>query len=514
LNRFFLQERIVAMKPAISVILLSALLCLPALPAGAQPLDLRTAERLALERNLQLRAETFATRASEAAVRREYGLYDPLAAASLAEGTSRDRTSFIFQGGLIGKEVVKYRQFDFSLTQKAPTGADLTASFTNLRQDSSLPTRTFDPSYRSELKLSLVQPLLKNFGRTVTEQQILFAVKDREISVQDLRARAFDVLSRVRDAWYEVLRRRADLGYREASVELARQVLEENRARVEVGVLPPVDILEAEVGLKTRERELLDAQRAYQDAVDALGVLLDAIGTVEVADEELGQPELATDEEAGLLAALEKRPELLRQVRSIERVVIERRVARNQLLPALDLIGSYSHKGLGEDYNDTMDDVASENFVNWEVGVNLSYPLGNRTARNEYRRSQLRLKGEQARLAQLREEVRQEIRAAIRLLEVSRKVIEAADRGRELAEEKLRTLLKRKEVGLATTRDVLEGEEDLALARTDLSAALADYNRAITGYLRVTGQLLEHEGIRFAGPVDLDEGRPLLEMTE
>ena len=63
-----------------------------------------------------------------------------------------------------------------------------------------------------------------------------------------LRQQAFDTVGQVRDAWYEVLRLRSDMSYREASVALAQKVLEENRRRVEVGVLPPVDILEAEVG--------------------------------------------------------------------------------------------------------------------------------------------------------------------------------------------------------------------------------------------------------------------------
>lgn len=490
------------------------LVVLPVDSARAETVDLKQAQRLAIERNLDLRAETFTARASEAAVRREYGLYDPRLQGAFAEGEERDRILFIFQGQGLEKSILEYRQFDLSLTQKLPTGADLSVGMVNRRERSNLPSRDFNPAYDTALTFSLVQPLLKNFGRTVTEQQILFAVKDREISVQDLRERAFDILSRVRDAYYEVLRLRADMGYRETSVTLAQKVLDENRARVEVGVLPPVEILEAEVGLKTRERELLDAQRAYQDALDTLSVLLNAIGTVEVTDEELGQPELATDEETGLRAALEKRPELLRQIKSIERVGIERRVARNKTLPAVDLSARYGHTGLGEDYDNALDDMGSAEFRQWEVGVNLSYPLGNREARNEYLRSRLRLKGEHARLAQLREEVRQEIRVAIRLLEVSRKKIEVAGRGRDLAEEKLRTLLKRKEVGLATTRDVLEGEEDLALARTDLTASLADYNRAVTEYLRVTGELLEHEGIHFAGPVDTAGDRPLFDTTQ
>jgi outer membrane protein TolC len=64
-------------------------------------------------------------------------------------------------------------------------------------------------------------------------------------------------------------------------------------------------------------------------------------------------------------------------------------------------------------------------------------------------------------------------------------------------------------VGLATTRQVLEGEEDYALAQTDQSAALSDYNKAVTEYLKVTGQLLEQEHVRFVDAFD-DESRSLL----
>lgn len=485
------------------------LLCaLPARPVHAQDLGLKQAERLVLERNLDLRAQTFETRASEALVRRGYGIYDPLLQADLAEGTGRRRINSQF---FSANTVTDYRQFDFFLTQKLPSGADFIAGFAN-RRDRVDPRPPIDPAYESELRFTLVQPLLRNFGRTVTEQQILFAIKDREASVQDLRAKAFELIARVRDTWFDALRTRDELAYRQTSVALAQQVLDENRVRVEVGVLPPLEILEAEVGLQTRERLLLEAQRAYQDVLDELGVLVNAGGPVGVADEPLAQPTLEVGAETGYRAALEKRPDLLQRMREIERLALESRIARNQLLPAVDLSGSYAHVGLGKDYSDDLDDLGSKDFRNWEVGLTVSYPLGNREAHNEYLRTRQRLKGRHALLAQLHEEISKEVRGAIRQLEVSRKIIAVASRGRDLSEEKLRTLLKRKEVGLATTRDVLEGEEDLALARTDQITALADYNKAVTEYLRVTGQLLEHEGIRLVGPVDAQGDRPMFDM--
>lgn len=493
-------------KPIIALTLLTALSLCP-WQAKADPLTLTDVVRLGLERNLNLRAQMFETRASEALVHKGYGIYDPVAEAALAAGTSRQPDGRT-QSNTIG--ITDYRRFDLGLRQLLPSGARLEAAFTNQRQDNSLVTGV-NPAYQSELRFSLIQPLLRNLGVTVTERGILFAVEDRNISVQDLRERAFAVVSDARKGFYDVLRLRDNLAYRETSVALADKVLVENRARVEAGVLAPVETLEAEVGLQTRQRELLDANRNYEDALDRLALLLAMPDGLRVADVPLGQPELATDEAEAMQTALVARPDLLRRAAEILRLGVERQVAHNQLLPTLDLTGSYSHRGLGESYSQDIEDVRDGDLNSWEVGLRLSYPLGNREARNEYLRSEQRLKGRHAQQAQLREEVRTEIRSAIRLLEVSRKKIEVTSKGRALAEEKLRTLLKRKEVGLATTRQVLEGEDDLALARTDHTAALTDYNNAVTDYLRVSGQLLQAEGVRFVESLAARGEGPLLE---
>lgn len=494
-------------KPIIALTLFATFGFAPS-QAAAQPLTLGEVVRLSLERNLNLRAQMFETRASEALVRKGYGIYDPVAELGLAAGTSRQPDSGTLTNAIVTND---YRQFDLGLTQLLPSGARLEAAFANQREDNSRIVLGVNPSYQSELRFSLVQPLLRDLGVTVTERGILFAVEDRNISVQDLRERAFAVISDARKGFFEVLRLRDNLVYRETSVALAEKVLVENRARVEAGVLAPVENLEAEVGLQTRQRELLDANRNYEDALDQLALLLAMPDGLSVADVPLGQPDLETDEARAMQTALEARPDLLRRAAEIVRLGIERQVAHNQLLPALDLTGSYSHRGLGESYSKDIEDIREGDLNSWEIGLRLSYPLGNRDARYEYLRTEQRLKGRHAQQAQLREEVRTEIRSAIRLLEVSRKKIEVTSKGRALAEEKLRTLLKRKEVGLATTRQVLEGEEDLALARTDHTAALTDYNNAVTDYLRVSGQLLQAEGVRFVESLAARGEGPLLE---
>lgn len=475
----------------------------------ALPLTLDGAVRIALENNLNLRADEADTRASQALVRKGYGIYDPRLELDLAAGENRERLNLQFFGAETWE---KYRLFDISLAQKLPTGADLVLTFDNRRSEED-PPPGIDPAYASDLQFSLVQPLLKGFGPTVTEQTILLAVKDREAAVHNLRERAIDLLAEVRDSYFEVLRLRENLSYRETSVAVAAKILSEARARVEAGVLPPVDILEAEFGLKQRERERLDAERAYRDGLDNLALLLSLRRPITLAQQALEQPELTADLDRAFVSALGQRPDLQRRLREIEKLELQGKISRNALLPALDLLGSYSHSGLGGSYSDDLDDVGGRDFPSWEVGLALSYPLGNREARYELRRTLLLLKGQRARVEQFKSEIRNEIRAAIRLLEVSRKKIDVTASGLSFAEEKLRILLKRQEVGLATTRQVLEGEEDLAAAQTDWTTALADYNKAITNYYKVSGTLLDEAGVRFAGDLE-DEAHPLLQSEK
>ncbi len=486
-------------------------------PVSIPSLHLNQAIRIALENNLNLRAEELDTRASQALVRKGYGLYDPRLQLNLVAGTSRQQINQLFISDpnqpFFSDEVRdKYRLFDFSVAQTFPTGAQLLLSLDNRYSDLD-PAPDINPSYDSEVRFSLIQPLLKGFGSTVTEQAILFAIKDREVAVSNLREVATNLLVDVRNNYFEVLRLQENLDFWKTSVALAKKILDEARARVDAGVLPPVDILEAKFGLKDRQRQQLDAERALQDGLDNLALLLGTRKPITVAGQKLGRPKLNVDAERAFAAALIKRPELQRRLRQIESLELEKRLSRNALLPQLDLSATYSHSGLGHDYSDNLQEMGSGDFPSWEVGLFLSYPLGNRLAENEYRRVLLRLRGERARIAQFKEEIRNEIRAAIRLLDVSQQKIEVTASGLEFAEEKLRILLKRQEVGLATTRQVLEGEEDLAAAQIQWVEALADYNKAVTLYYQVTGCLLESAQIRFAGDLE-DESSPLLQLEK
>lgn len=467
------------------------LLCVTA-PSFALEIDLPTALRLALESNLALRAQILNTGAAEEVRAGGYGVYDPRLQAGIRSSEVRDRVNLQFFGA---KTQTKTRTLSLSLIQTLPTGAEVFLEAGTERSTAN-PPLGIDPAYDSLWQVGLTQPLWRGFGRTVTEQRLLFAVEDQRISFQDLRDQAFTLLSQVERTYFEILSLRDNLQYRQASVDVARRLLKDTAAKVKAGALPPVEELQAEVGLQLRERERLEAERLYRDALDRLAVLLNATDSVEVVGV-LGEPQLAPDEEAGVASALQKRPDLGRIRAELDRLQLDQRLAHDRLFPRLDLEASYGHAGLARRFSNSFDDLAGDDLRRWEIGLSLSTPLGNRTARHDFERARLLRQSAQAQLSQLQVEVRRQVRAAIRLFEVSRKKIVATRLGSQLAEEELRLMLKRHEVGLATTRQVLESEKDLAESRTLYSEALAEYNVAVKDYYFTTGQLLEHEGVHF-----------------
>jgi len=472
------------------------------LPAGAEEIRFADAIQLALDQNLDLQASTYGARSAAAALKGSYGLYDPVLSLGFVAGENRDVSNIASVFSTVDME---YREASVSLRQNLPIGTVLTLSGF-LDNTELIPAPTVNPYYDSRLAVGLVQPLLKGFGTTPTEQQIIFAAKDKQIALQVLRESAFNVVAEVRNAYFVILQAQYDLSYRRASVELAKRIVSDNAARVAAGVMPKVESLEAEVGLQQRERLLLDAQRFYADALDNFNLLLNSGDKVYVPVMQPFNMRFDPVENAGVEAGLQKRPDIISRLMVIEKTMAEHAVARNALLPELDLFASYGVNGFAGDLGDSLDNATDADNDGWEVGVNFSYPLGSIESRNQAKRSELKLKQERSGLSQLYNEVRIQVRAAIRNIEVSRKKTEAATRGHELALEKLRILLKSHEVGLATTRNVLDGEEDLAIARTDQIVSVAEYFKAITEYLRVTGTLLENENITFMGDFgpDLD----------
>jgi outer membrane protein TolC len=468
-------------------------ICVTIAPVAAAPLSQKEAIRLSLERNLAVKGGLLQYQASEAAIIEARGLYDPRLQLLLDTATSRDAQN----SSPPTTSENSTTRFNFSLLQMLPSGAEVVAGINQRRDDNLQTTNAIDPSWRNEFQLSLTQPLLKGFGRMNTEQTILLAGQGRDSAVATLTEEVTFLVADLRSLFVEMRRARAILSSRHASVGLAEQILAENQAKVDAGLLPPLDILEAEVALKSRQRELLDAVQAEEELRDRLAEQLNLVAPPEVVIAVFSLSDFIPAEEADLTYALTHRPDLRRAEAQGESRRIEATIAEDRRRPALDLVANYGQKGLAADYGESLDQSLQDDLQNWSVGLIFNYPLGNRQAVGEAMRKKYLAASAQYDVERLREVARRELRTAHRQIRLGEVRLQVANDGVTLAAEKLRNLLKRREVGLTTTRAVFEGETDLARAQTDLADAEALYDNAITSYLRASGRLLDQEGIHF-----------------
>lgn len=454
-------------------------------------MTLNDAIRMAVEKNLDVRAELYNPAQFEADINRYRSMYDPL---FILQTSYNDSTTATISSG--GKTVESQNfTLNTSLSQLFWTGGTAAITFNNgyAKSNVVIPSN----SWQTGLGVSISQPLLKNVGREATEIAINISRSSKYASLERFNARLLSTVAQVRTEYYKLYSLREERDVRQVSLELARKILSDTQARVNAGVLPAMEVLNAEFGAVTREKELIDAERAVSDQVDVLRLLLqmDANGGALLTADLPPRDYFAAIESEAIQKAL-NRPDIREQKRNLELNELQTRNFRQMTRPDLNLTASAQLTGLDSAYQRNMDKVLTFDYPVWSVGLELKYPLGNGAAENEYRKSRLKTEQASLQLRSLEENSAKEVRAVIRGIEAGYKQIEVTDRGKAFAEERLRAFIRKNEVGLATIKDVMDVENDLAVSKSNQIKAVVGYANALTLYWQVTGELLEREGIR------------------
>ncbi|MFQ5894754.1 MAG: TolC family protein [Nitrospinota bacterium] len=477
----------------------------PPAPRPAQlALSLREAISLALSKNFDILIESFVPRIRETDVVREESVFDPAATADLvAQKDIAQSPSRFFPGGVSRSGEQKVT---LGFEQRVVSGAQYRLALEGLRVTTNSGNVLFDPRFEGNLVLTLTQPLLKDFGVDVNRAQIRIAQLSRDQSLLAYRARVIEVLSLVQGAYWELVFAIEDLATKRKSLELAKDLLRRNRIQVEVGTLAPIEILQAEAAVASREEDVIVAENAVRDAEDRLKRILNLPGGLRdwetrilPTDKPQFRPEPVNLRES-IRTALRARPDY-RQLRlrvQSQRIQLQR--ARNQTLPQLNLLASAGLTGLDNTRRGAADRLSSGDFYSWEVGVGFRIPLGNRAARSGLTRRRLEALQAALELRNLEQKVIEEVRAGVRRLVRDEKRVAATRVARRLAEKQLDAQEKKFSVGLSTSREVLEDQEALATALIGEVNAIVDYNKSLVNLARVTSTALEKHRVVLEDP--------------
>jgi outer membrane protein len=485
------------MKPSLrdifSCALCAVIFMLLALPAPASPaekleLTLEEAVDMALEKNLSLKSERYSVPISEADLLAEKGAFDPAVGLNLSNLSAKRESPSLLTG-------TKEDHFtgELSLGGKIRLGTTYKLDWSSERVKSNLEFLTINPFYSSDLTLTLTQPLLKGRGPRVQESDVARARNNVAASRLREDAAAMDAVAGTVEAYWELYFARSELEVSEFSLKLARRTLEEVRAKIEAGSLPPVEVYQAEAELAQRQADLIQARKLVADREDRLRESMNLeqweveIFPVSSPPEPVQPPAL----EDAVSAAFQNRRDYKQEVIARDNAQIQRHFLANQKFPELDVFGSTGLNGVDRRYGSALDNMFSGDFFTWEVGVNFSMPLLNRQARGRYLRAAREADRAETAVAKLGQSIRVEVREAWREARRSTETIQASERARVASQKRLEAEEERFRVGKATLNDVLQFQEDYVQALSAERRARADYAIARVRLARAQGILAE-----------------------
>jgi outer membrane protein TolC len=456
---------------------------------------------------------------------------------SLALGLTTSNTSSASFSWIEAAAQVTAQDQNYSaqISQYVPTGGRFYATLSSYKSESNRSYQTINPRYGSTLSFTFWQPLLRNFGLGLNKRDIVIARNNLDISEVNFRAVLQNTIYGVEQAYWNLVYAVENLKVRRQSLELARDLLAKNTREAEVGTIAPIEVLNAEAEVATREADILQAESQVAASQDSLATILNL-------PREEGQPRLAriepTDQpafearpldfEASLQTAMDNRTDLQITRLDLQNKELTYKYLRNQLLPDLSLTASYWSPGISGTqllYQDddpltnvvignipggasgSLRDAFRLRYTNWSVSLSLSIPVSYYLTRGHW--AQIQISRDQAllRLQNLEQQVYLEIRGAVRDVETNFKRVEAYRLARELAERRLQAEEKKLKVGLTTNYLVLLNQRDLATAKTNELKALIDYNLSLSALEKSLGTSLRTKGIRIDDIIKRDPQR-------
>lgn len=495
-------------------------LAVPAAGAEGLPLSLDQAIRLALANNQDLNVSVNAAEATQFFLFQNTGIYDPL----LRTNVLRRHTDTPTSSQLAGADVLQNDSWDGSIgvSQLTPWGGTVDFGLVGAYNLTNSQFTDVNPAITAGLSLGLSQPLLRNFGRLPTEIGIETSRNTRDASYQTFIRSVQAVINSVEQSYWDLVYARANLKVKLEARDIAKELNRITKIKIDVGSLAPIDIVQTEVGVATAEQDIINAEAVAGLAEDQLRRDLNFEAETPTTTRIIPTDELRVERQPfdlgeGVRTALARRPEIVAQNYTVASNVLRYEYWKNQTMPQLDLVAGYGKNGLGgtfydpqngqviarSNWWDAADQMFTENFRDWRVGLVFSYPILNRSAKGARGVAQYNLETSKANLTVLEQDVVLNVRNAHRAIVTGSRQIDAAAKGQELAERNLDAARKKYDNGMTTSFEVSQIQNQLSDAQSKYLNALALYRKAVVAYHNAIADILDWKNVKIDGLPDM-----------
>jgi outer membrane protein len=477
-----------------------------AAPGSQLTLTLDEAVKLALEHNLDLVVERLEPQVAGARVAQAASAYLPLLTSTVSRNSEFQPPSSF----LVGSSGVQSRVYnaDVGVAQRLPwLGTSYAVTWNGSRTSTSSVFTNFNPALGSSLEAVVSQPLLRDLSIDAARQQLIVSRRNQGISDTRLRETVVQTVNTVKKAYWDLVSANASLAVQRQSLGLAEELVRQDRARVNAGQLPELDLLAAQADATQRLEAVTVAEMGLRQSEDRLRTLVldparpEFWSTRLVASQPAPVSGALPDVARAVSQALQGREDLKRARLELENAHTATRYYANQRLPDLRIQANYQAVGLAgtelvrtggfpgivtgsesSAFGQAIRQIFSRDFPTWTVGVTLSYPIGRSYEDAGLAASRLQEAQAQSQFRNLEMQIVRQVREAGWQLETNARRTETSRAARDLAERRLDAEQKRFEVGMSTSFLVLQAQRDLAQARNNELSAVLDYTRSLADF--------------------------------
>jgi outer membrane protein TolC len=469
------------------------------------------AVRLALDNNLGVQIARINPQLQDLSVALARSAWTPTFNTTVQGSSVNTPNSGFLSGATTGQNKTTNDRLasNVGVQQQTAWGGSYSVGWDSTRSTTTNVFTNFSPQLQSALSINIRQPLLRNFGMDTLRQQVILSEKNRDIADIDLEQTIATTSRAVRNAYWDLAYANASLAVQQQSLDLARQSLRETNSRIQIGTTPPIDAVEAEAEVALREEAVIVAQAQIETAQDVLRALVFNqaapdfwTARIEPTDLPAFQP-VAVDLDGAVRNALQMRTDLLQARKSLEENDINVRYFRNQTLPDVTATFDYGLTGLGgtpvsrttgfgfptptttptpRSFGSVLGDLLGNQYPNWTLGLNISYPIGRSQQQANLARAQLQSSQAVTQLKNAELQVVTQVRSVARQVQTNAKRVESTRASRSLAEQRLDAEQKKLAAGTSTNFIVFQAQRDLAQARNNELSAVLDYDRSVVDF--------------------------------
>lgn len=428
-------------------------------------------------------------------------------------------------------------QFQSQVQKRTATGAVLQVQHNINYLYSNSPGNVFPSAYTVNTQLRITQPLLGGTaqnpsGLEANRAPIVIARLNADAAVWSFKASVMAHVRSIEQQYWALSQQQIQLWSRETAVKLGEEIVRRERAELEAGRGTTADVAEAQQNL---ERFQLAYVTATADVITTERQLRNILG-LPPADNRRIIPATAPTEarvepdwDTSMAQMLAFQPDIVQQQLLVRLTELQLLIARNQLLPQLNLDALYQFNGLGRQLDEAeavhtgatlrgIDPLVSQrqraaglnanpanfrNFQQWQVGLSYIVPLGFRSALANTRNAQYQLLRQRAFLQQIVHQTTHSLARFFLEIDANYKLFKTAQRLRQAAQirlESARAYYEEGKTGFTIDR-LLDAVSQYADAIAQEAQYKTSYNTSIAALEEAKGTLLAYDNIAVAeGP--------------